>query len=390
MDKILDFSLLWQSLLEVGSLQANQSISGFSFPNHTFNNQNLDRLCLAYITLALKNLDITEKEIQNLSIEELIHEFHILPRYQQFLSRCLQTLVKFDKLQKNKGNLTSYLTFSKDSLKDLIEKAKVSCEEDFQLVELVQHCGENLSLVMTGKKQPLNLLFPNGSFHMLENLYHNSLFARYYNMIIREILQKLVNSLPPATHLRILEIGGGTGGTTGWLLPVLPPEQTTYVFTDVSHAFLQKAKQKFSSYSFIQYKLLNIQDNPKEQGYEKHSFDIVIAGNVLHATRNLEESLQNIYSLLSSNALLLIWEMTQPELWFNITFGLILQQSQDELRQQQPFLSTDQWQKFLYSQNFLKVASFPEAQETGQSIIMAQAPAAPDLHPLHGFSTKAK
>ena len=66
-----------------------------------------------------------------------------------------------------------------------------------------------------------------------------------------------------------------------------------------------------------------------------------------------------------------------------------MQQNQDELRQEQPFLSTDQWQKLLYSQKFLKVASFPEAQEIGQHIIIAQTPASRDLPALRGFTAKA-
>ncbi|MBO1049482.1 MAG: class I SAM-dependent methyltransferase [Dolichospermum sp. DEX182a] len=71
-----------------------------------------------------------------------------------------------------------------------------------------------------------------------------------------------MQSLPPEKPLRILEVGAGYGSTTMHLLPHLPPQQTTYVFTDISNFFLQKAANKFSDYPFVSYHILDLDHNP--------------------------------------------------------------------------------------------------------------------------------
>lgn len=77
------------------------------------------------------------------------------------------------------------------------------------------------------------------------------------------------------------------GITTASLLPLLPSEQTNYMFTDIGSWFLKQAQQKFRDYPFIEYRLLDIENSPQDQGFESHSFDIVVASNVLHVTRNI-------------------------------------------------------------------------------------------------------
>ena len=105
--------------------------------------------------------------------------------------------------------------------------------------------------------------------------------------------------------LSILEIGAGTGGTTANILPVLENADVSYVFTDISPLFLEKAQSKFAYYPFISYQVLDIERNPEEQGFDLHKFDIILATNVLHATRNLYKSLSRAQKLLAPGGLLL-------------------------------------------------------------------------------------
>ena len=50
------------------------------------------------------------------------------------------------------------------------------------------------------------------------------------------------------------------------------------------------------------------------QGFEQGCYDIVIAANVLHATRDIRLALRNAKSLLKRNGFLLLNEITGKEL----------------------------------------------------------------------------
>ncbi len=61
------------------------------------------------------------------------------------------------------------------------------------------------------------------------------------------------------------------------------------------------------------YKPLNAEHDPTTQGFSEHSYDMVIASNVLHATRSLEETLKNARKLLRPGGFLILFEITNNE-----------------------------------------------------------------------------
>ena len=78
---------------------------------------------------------------------------------------------------------------------------------------------------------------------------------------------------------------------TSFVLPVLPEHCTEYVFTDVSPRFTAHAQHKFARFPFVQSRTLDIERDPLEQGFDAHSFDVIIASDVLHATSDLRRTL---------------------------------------------------------------------------------------------------
>src|SRR5262249_40969607 len=139
-----------------------------------------------------------------------------------------------------------------------------------------------------------------------------------------EAFKNILANLQPGTPLRVLEIGAGTGGSTSYVLPCLrdlPEEQIEYLFTDISSSFFVHAREKFSSYLFVSYKTLDIEKDPATQGFECGQYHVVIAANVLHATKSLNESVKHIRSLLSANGILLLLEGTAPSRWIDLIFG---------------------------------------------------------------------
>jgi len=180
--------------------------------------------------------------------------------------------------------------------------------------------------------------------------------------------------------LRVLEVGAGTGGTTAALLPKLPADRVLYQFTDVSDFSLARAQENFSMYPFVRYELLNLETDPLEQGYERGGFDVVVAANVLHATRNLDHILQSIHSLLAPGGVLLLYETTNHLRWYDITTGLIegWQLFEDGWRGDNPLLPAPRWEEALHANGFEAVAVFPGADTItaafGQHVIVARTP----------------
>ncbi len=72
------------------------------------------------------------------------------------------------------------------------------------------------------------------------------------------------------------------------------------MFTDVSPRFTAHAQHKFAQYPFVQYRTLDIERDPIEQGFDAHSFDLIIASDVLHATQDLRKTLDRVKQLLGS------------------------------------------------------------------------------------------
>ncbi len=106
----------------------------------------------------------------------------------------------------------------------------------------------------------------------------------------------------------------------------------------------------------------------------------MVGANVFHATKDLDQSIENALSLLAPGGLLLLFETTTQPTWFESSIGLIEGWSrfEDEWRQDDPLLSTEQWKKALQTHRFGAVASWPQpglpTELLGAHIILAQAP----------------
>ena len=78
-------------------------------------------------------------------------------------------------------------------------------------LELFAECGRKLAGILTGKVDPLEILFPGGSAKRVEGVYRDSPYAKVTNGLVQTALANVVRQLPAARGLRVLEIGGGTG-----------------------------------------------------------------------------------------------------------------------------------------------------------------------------------
>jgi acyl transferase domain-containing protein/SAM-dependent methyltransferase len=179
-------------------------------------------------------------------------------------------------------------------------------------------CGTQLAEVVSGRRSAIELFFADDE-RVAETLYRA---FRPVHRIAATLLRSTVADWPSDRPLRILEVGGGTGSITADLLPWLPARCTRYVFTDISARFLAPARQRFAAYDFIEYRTLDLDRDPREQGFAPGDFDLVIAANAMHTAEDLTKGLGRVYELLADQGQLLLFEYHDTDLMLP-TFGLL-------------------------------------------------------------------
>jgi len=184
----------------------------------------------------------------------------------------------------------------------------------------------NAPQILTGAVPATDVVFPGSSLRLVERCYAQDPVAERCNRLTAAAVRGFAQGSREArAGLRILEVGAGTGSTTRVVLGALAPEQPDeYVFTDVSRAFLRRAQSELApSYSCLRFETLDLEKAPEQQGFAPGGFDLVVASNVLHATRNIRKTLAHLKSLVSHNGWLMINEITDNSDHLSMTFGFL-------------------------------------------------------------------
>ncbi len=203
-----------------------------------------------------------------------------------------------------------------------------------------------------------------------EQLYTESPVAQAYNALLRSAISAMCAQIPTGHRIRVLEVGAGTGGSTSFLLPILPPDRTDYIFTDISPLFLGRAREKFVEYPFVRYRPLDIEQSPGSQGFAGERFDVVVAANVLHATADLRSALGHVRTLLAPGGLLALLEMTTPQRDVDLVFGLLegwWKFTDRDLRSGHPLLDRSGWTRLLGDVGFRDPIALPDEATAAQS-----------------------
>ncbi|KAI0190622.1 putative polyketide synthase [Xylaria flabelliformis] len=133
-------------------------------------------------------------------------------------------------------------------------------------------------------------------------------------------LQHLVNiHAHKNPRMRILELGGGTGGSTTAVLDTLLSKTyfrrfEGYTFTDSTEWCVANAQTMLAGHSGITFQVFDIEHDPEVQGFAPGSFDLVIAARSLGRSVNVATALRNIYSVLRSGGSLIFTELMHKRL----------------------------------------------------------------------------
>ncbi|MFJ8539706.1 SDR family NAD(P)-dependent oxidoreductase [Streptomyces sp. NPDC093591] len=246
-------------------------------------------------------------------------------------------------------------------------------------VQLAVRQLSHLPQVLRGEHDALQLLVGQGSQEALEQFYDVAPSCRFHNRVIAALAAEIARVWPGDRPLRILEIGGGTGGTAAAVLPLLPPERTVYHFTDVSAAFFARARHRFGDHDFVDHRPFDLNTDPAEQGFADGAYDLVIAANSLHTATDLRAALRRVRRLLAPGGRLLAVETHDTDYLLPF-FGTLdsFWRHDDELRPESPLLSRDQWVDALPACGLADVVRLGGPIESpsgdGVSVLLASAP----------------
>ncbi|MGR9012008.1 MAG: SDR family NAD(P)-dependent oxidoreductase [Gammaproteobacteria bacterium] len=330
---------LQQNFNEASAFQAIKSSAG-----------RLNQLAIAYLCQGLQELGVEAGTIYP-DAQNLMQSLAVESRFKRLFKRVLAILEQAGAVENTD---TGWLVNEnpQQSANALAEQLLLEYPELESEIALIARCGENLKPIWQGRVDPLQLIFPANSPNATADFYRHSHSFAALNKLLALAVADLTRTASITKPCRILEIGAGTGSATYHILPLLKQTPCRYTFTDVSRYFTQQAKQAFSDYDFLDYRSLDISADMQAQGFEPYSYDIIIASNVLHATSDLELTLQHCRQLLADGGQLILLEGIQATPWVDAVFGLTegWWAFNDSLRQDYPLLTRQQWQSALQDQ----------------------------------------
>ena len=193
-----------------------------------------------------------------------------------------------------------------DTLDDILTASEPYSESpDLKIMHIV---GKEMPRVIHGETTILEHLLPNG---ILDNYYSNALGFPQFTGWLSRMVGQVTHRYP---RMKILEIGAGTGGATKGIFKNIGHWYSSYTFTDISNGFFENAQEVFKDHAAtMMFKVLDVEKDILTQGFEEHSYDLVIASFVLHATAKLQRTMENVRRLLKPGGFVLMTEVTNNE-----------------------------------------------------------------------------
>lgn len=318
----------------------------------------LDGLALSTMVLALQQAGLFTRPDRAHTLDEVLAAAQVAPKHHRLIRRWFDVLER-EGLLRCPEPRRYLLTGSVDPADvdaewDEIERLAREVDFDSELLGYLRLSTRSLPELMRDDMGALQLVFPEGRVEIWEAAYKDNLLSRWMNRLVTTLITGIARDDVSTYPVRILEFGAGVGGTTAELLPALDALGTPvdYLFTDISHFFLNDAKERFAEYPWIRYGLFDLNVDHRSQGFEPNSFDIIVSGHVMHYAKNAGEALGRLRELLAPGGWLIFVDLTRDN--YQIMTSMMFLGEQEEfhdLRREtgQTFLDCAQWTEFLSS-----------------------------------------
>ncbi|WP_224365090.1 type I polyketide synthase [Hyalangium versicolor] len=316
----------------------------------------------------------------------LLLQLGIQPRFERLFDALLASLAE-DGILRVSGE---QLVFQRDTTEfespSALRKRLDTEHPQFRgLFDFVEHCLRGYPQALNGRVEAVSILFPNGSPAFVQDC--NARTAehgqmRLYNLLLGEATRRIAANTR-GRRLRILEVGGGQGLLTWPLVTALQGHDFEYCFTDLGKVFVDDARSEAVRRgvdSRMRFGVFDISQDPGPQGYAERGFDLIVACNVVHATKDVSRTLRHLQGLLAPEGTLGLVEALRTPRWEVLSWGLAegWWYYDDAFRKDSPLLPLSVWKQALIGTGFGTVEYFPQAgnahEEADHGLILARRP----------------
>lgn len=300
---------------------------------------------------------------------ELFAKLDLLPRHEYLVTRWLELLAENHYIENKEHLFYGCDLVTEEAVKDAWKAVREVWDDQLGsplTMDYIVQNAESLAQLMNGQIDPTWLMFPEGKMDYANSCYRDVL-ARYLNKTMAEAVIRICNmqklEKPDQKRLRIVEIGAGTGATTDEVLPRLREEvhnlELHYLFTDISNYFVLAARNKYQSYPWLKYQVVDIDTDFQTQNLDPHSAEIIIAAGVIDNSYDLEKTLQGLMQVLVPGGWLM---MTEPTIDFPqmlISQGF-MRPVDDRKTMKTIFRSVEVWKELFKKLGAAEVITLPE------------------------------
>lgn len=304
------------------------------------------------------------------SLDEIYSLVEVHEYYKPLIRRWLRALktegyVELNSNTKFKLNTSIKLEDADESWQRWSEVDKRVHYSDL-MMNFFKDTRNNLLPLLRGKLDPIDLFFPKGDFKVALAAYKDNIVSRCTNEVVVnniEILIKEFNKKYPDRKFRLLEVGAGVGGVSIDLIDRLKNYPVEYIYTDISHSFLNEAQKRFKEYPWVKYGLYDINEDYWNQNLSASSLDLILCNNVLHNANDALRVLKQFREMAVPNGSLVIIDATGNNyaLLTSIEFLNGLNGVEDfRAEDEQIFLRREQWINVLKKAGIDVLSMFPE------------------------------
>lgn len=271
----------------------------------SFANQTVCKLLLALF----QNTGIFADQ-QEYTQQEVLVALQVLPEYMPVVQRYLELLVQNKILSCCGANgycLVQALPAIPQPCNDTAANIAVYLEQLAPWIGGILQGTNDPVTVFYGQEQQLS---PAVLFNLLPGTQEiTEAFAQKLRHLCKAFDKKV----------RIAEVGTRNLAVTTRLLQAVAGDAAAYTYLDASAYFTNEAAKLKAEYPFFTVETFDFE----QDWCDTSEFDIIIAANFLHRTKNMERTIKNLYQALSPSGVVCILEITERNALQDVTAALL-------------------------------------------------------------------
>ncbi|WFB49457.1 non-ribosomal peptide synthetase/type I polyketide synthase [Vibrio coralliilyticus] len=338
------------TLPEISSAVENEVTSAWSYLEHK---------ALTGLWATLHQHQLFNKRAQLFSYSEILQTLRAAPKHHKLVQLWLDQLVREGLLHVDNG------LYQWQGDEPVVPECELPQSDWCQ--RLSQYLDESLQAhheLLSDQKSALEILFKDNQ--ITDALYRTNPSLRILNQSAANLISALGEE--KGAPLKILEVGAGTAATSTAVLSNAARYIEHYRFTDVSHAFLNEARQSLAQYNQVDFGWLDINLDIEPEMQVTGGYDVIIAVNVLHDATDLPDTLERLKGTLATNGHILLIEATDQFSPMQLaTVGFIEGiNAFTDFRQHtgSAMLNASDWQRVLGEQGFITECRFPDSEQS--------------------------